>query len=105
DGGNDLRSASVANAGDAAKRGGAQTREPLDTAGVLDQTIGQIEHAVPAHAAAEYERQQLVVAKSCGAEALEFLARPIVRCDTFHLYSILHASLVPRWSDVRPRCA
>jgi hypothetical protein len=68
----------------------------MKAASMLDQAISQIKRAVPAHTAAEDDRHQLVVAESCRSEALQFLARAVVRCDTFHLYSILHASLVPR---------
>ena len=48
------------------------------------QAVGQLQRVHVARAAAEHEREQLVVAEPCGAEPFELLARPIVWCDVFH---------------------
>src|SRR5687768_3009901 len=74
----------------------------MKAASMLDQAIGQIERTETADTAAEDDGHELVIAESCRSEALQFLARTVVRCDTFHLYSILHASLVPRCCGVPP---
>ena len=69
-----------------AERGTGQRVQP---AGRLEQMVGQRQRVAAARAAAEHERQQLVVAESGGAEPLQLLARAIVRGDIFHLYSLL----------------
>src|SRR5262245_2319145 len=95
-GGDYLRGTCVADARDVAQRAHAETRKSLKPAGMLNQAVGKIEGAMATNSATEDDGHELVIAESGGSEALQLLARPIVRCDTFHLYSILHASLVPR---------
>jgi hypothetical protein len=64
-------------------RGG--TRQPLEAADRAEHRVGELERAGPRIAVPEDDREQLVVAKAAGADALELLARPIVRRDHLHL--------------------
>ena len=63
---------------------GRQARERVQSAGALEDAVGQFERAAFARAAAENDRHQFVVAERGDAEALQLLARPIVLGELFH---------------------
>ena len=64
------------------------TRQPVQASALFEHGVGQLQHIASARAAAEHERDELVVAERRRTEPFEFFTRPIVRRDLFHrLYS------------------
>ena len=59
-------------------------RQAVQSARAFEQPVRQFERVALARAAAEHDRDQLVVAERGDAEPLQLLARPIVLGDFFH---------------------
>lgn len=71
-----------------------QSCEPIQAAGRLEHGVGDGQRAHRAHAGANDDREQLVVAEPRGAEAGQLLSRPIGRNQSSHiLYQMRFAML------------
>ena len=62
----------------------ADARQAVHAAGAGDETVGELKSVGVARAAAEHEREQLVVAEARGTQAFQLLARAVVWCHVFH---------------------
>lgn len=99
DGGEHLRSARPADAGDLPKVTSAGTRQAVQSATPLEHEIRERQHIMPSRPAAQYERQQFVVAKGRRPQALQLFTWPIVRRYLFHVYTrtLMHVRLPRAW--------
>ena len=81
-----LRGACRSDPGNAPQLTRAHAGEPVKAAGAIEEPIGEGQRVASAAAAAQHQREQLVVAESCRTDPLQLLSRPIVRCHVLHRF-------------------
>lgn len=84
DGGNHLSRPRRSNAPHPAQVVRAHACEAVQTAGGIDQTVGEFERVGVTGTAADDQRQQLVVAETMRAKSRQLFTWSVVWCDRFH---------------------
>jgi hypothetical protein len=89
DGGEYLRGLGLPHSFELSQFIGVSARQPVEPSHRLQHGIGKGQCVAASRSASKDDCEQLVVAESRRAEALQLLARPVVRRDRFHGQGIL----------------